>query len=123
MVMAIEGTFACTFDVTDRLQEGIRIVGRPSYPFTDGRPRLLGYAPGYVMRECPIELTVAGETRIFTRGRATLGPCEIFMRHGSLLGVPGTDECVSIERKGACPETAANTSAQLLETEGLRMER
>jgi hypothetical protein len=41
------------------------------------------------------------------------------------VGIPGTDECVSIERLGICPSTAAHNSAQLMEaeTDATRLER
>lgn len=78
--------------------------------------------PEYHLPDHPIEVSIAGETRILHRGR-TIGPYEIFVRHGFLLGMPGTDACASIERRGVCPETAAHTSAQLLEEERLKIER
>jgi hypothetical protein len=231
MVMAQEGTFAYTFNVTDRIESGVRMVGLASPPVTDGHTRLVGYAPvlevteyqrepwqlyaritlnasdrrnatvrsatfsvdrglvrvlrpgdrlhisrtscagiglsiirdGYLvaaagaitdvplgadvsahhpgdliaraemifrardaeyeMREYPIELTIGGVTRILHGGRPTMGPYEVFMRHGFLRGIPGTDESVSIERRRVCPDTAAHTSAQLLEDVRLQMEQ
>lgn len=231
MVMSLAGTFAYTFNVTDRIESGVRIAGRSSDPVTDGQTRLVGYAPvleaaeyqrepwqlyaritlsaserrhatvgwatfsverglvrvlrrgdqlhisrtscagiglsiirdGYLvaaagaitdvplgadvsarhpgdlvaraeaifrtrdaeydMSEHPIELTIAGVTRILHGGRPTMGPYEVFVRHGFLPGVPGTDESVSIERRRVCPDTAAHTSAQLLENVPLQMER
>jgi len=79
--------------------------------------------PQYRTRESPIELSVAGVTRILHGGRPTLGPYEVFVRHGFLRGIPGTDESLSIERRGVCPDTAAHTTAQLLDEEGLRLSR
>lgn len=76
--------------------------------------------PQYRMGEYPIELSVEGETRIVHRGRPRLGPYDIFVIHGFIIGIPGTDERVSIERTGVCPDTAAHTTVQLFETE--RME-
>jgi hypothetical protein len=46
-----------------------------------------------------IELSVGGVTRILHGGRPTLGPYEVFVRHGFLRGMPGTDESLSIERQ------------------------
>ena len=46
-----------------------------------------------------------------------MGDYEIFVRHGFLWGDPGTDESVSIELRRVCPDTAAHTTAQLLEQE------
>lgn len=36
-------------------------------------------------------------------------------------GMPGRDESLSIERRGVCPDTAAHTTAQLLEAEGVEL--
>jgi hypothetical protein len=76
--------------------------------------------PQYRSHEHPIEVSIGGETRIVHRG-ARIDPYELFIRHGFLPGMPGTDVCASIERRGVCPDTAAVTSAQLLEAEGLQM--
>ena len=72
----------------------------------------------YQLHDQPIELTIQGETRILHLGRPQMGPYEVFMRHGFLRGIPGTDECISIERRGVCPDTAAHTTAQLLSEGG-----
>jgi len=74
---------------------------------------------GYRMREYPIELSLAGETHITDGGRPTIGPYDVFIRHGFLRGMPGIDVCLSIERNGVCSDTAAHTSAQLLDEEGI----
>ena len=79
--------------------------------------------PDYTCRSYPVEMSVAGETRIIESGRRRMGPYEIFVRHGSTRGRPGSDECVAVERIGKCPETAAHTSAQLLDDEGIEIER
>ena len=73
--------------------------------------------PEYEMREHPIELSIAGETRILHGYRSRIGPYDVLVRHGFFPGIPGTNECVSIERCGVCPDTAAHTSAQLLDEE------
>ena len=75
----------------------------------------------YHVRESPIELWVDGVTSIMHAGRPRIGPYDILIRHGFVAGTPGTDECVSIERCGVCPDTAAHTSAQLLEEHGLEI--
>jgi hypothetical protein len=75
----------------------------------------------YCMAEEPLELTIAGETRILTLGRPQMGPFDVFVRHGFLEGIPGTNESASIERRGVCPDTAAHTSAELIEREGLEI--
>lgn len=77
--------------------------------------------PEYDLRDYPIEISIAGKNRILHGGRPTIGPYEIFVRHGFVSGIPGTAESASIERRGVCPDTAAHTSAQLLEEEALQM--
>jgi hypothetical protein len=75
--------------------------------------------PSYNLRDRPIEVSVAGETRILHCGRPRMGTYDVLVRHGFLWGIPGTDACASIERRGVCPDTAAHTSAQLLEEGGI----
>jgi hypothetical protein len=65
--------------------------------------------PEYRMKYRPIELTVAGHTRILEWGRPTMGSYDVFIRRTGTL-----DPWVSIERTGVCPETAAHSSAELL---------
>jgi hypothetical protein len=79
--------------------------------------------PRYQRRDSPVELSVEGVTRIVYAGRRRMGPYDIHIRHGFLDGTPGTNECLSIERCGVCPDTAAHTSAQLLEEDGLQIIR
>ena len=69
--------------------------------------------PNYRMIERPVQITIGGETRIMRWGRPKMGPFEVFV-------VPsGRDKYprVSLERIGVCPETAAHTSAELLDRE------
>ena len=77
------------------------------------------------MRNYPVELRVGDVLHILHEGRPTMGDYEILVRHGRIWGMPGTDECVSIERLKICPSTAAHNSAQLMEAEedGTRLER
>jgi len=94
-------------------------VGLPLDLIRQAESIFQGRDASYYMRECPIEIGLAGETRITDGGRPTIGPYDVFIRHGFLRGMPGTDVCASIERKGVCSDTAAHTSAQLLDEEGL----
>jgi hypothetical protein len=77
------------------------------------------------MRNYPVELRVGDVTRILHEGRPTIGDYAVLVRNGRLWGIPGTDECVSIERRKICPSTAAHNSAQLMkeETDATRLER
>jgi hypothetical protein len=77
--------------------------------------------PSYEMSELPVQFALGSEFKILQRGRgARLGPYEIHVLRGFRLGLPGSNECVSIERRGVSPDTAAQTSAELLEREGLQ---
>ena len=77
----------------------------------------------YHLFDRPLELAVAGATRILHSGRPQMGPYEVYVRHGFILGLPGIDESASIEQRAVCPDTAAHTTAQLLEEENLEMHR
>jgi len=67
------------------------------------------------MRNYPVELRVGDVVCILHEGRPTFGDYEILVRHGHIWGLPGTDECLSIEWLKVCPSTAAHNSAQLME--------
>ena len=73
--------------------------------------------PEYDMPNYPVELRVGDVLRILHEGRPTINDYEVLVRHGPHWGMPGTDECVSIERRKICPSTAAHNSAQLMEEE------
>jgi hypothetical protein len=75
----------------------------------------------YSMSDCPVEISIDGETRILHQGRPRMGDYDVIVRHGFLPGLAGTDFSVSIERRGTCPHTAAHTTAQLFEEEGLQL--
>ena len=77
--------------------------------------------PQYELSDYPVELTIAGETRILHRGRPRMGPYDVLVEHGFLPGMPGDDMRASIERRGVCPDTAAHTTAQLFEEQGLQL--
>ena len=63
----------------------------------------------------PVEVCLNGERLVLLWGRPSMGPYDVFVR-GSR---DGEWPCVSIERRGQCPETAAHTSAQLFDQEGV----
>ena len=71
--------------------------------------------PGFDFPERPLEISVDRSLVVIYRGRRTIGPFEVFVEHGFLHGIPGTDVCAAIYRKGSCPDEAANASAMLLE--------
>ena len=65
--------------------------------------------------ELPIEVQVGSEKRVLYRGRPRMAGYDVFVEHGFYPGTPGTDECAALSLNGGCPETAAISSAQLLE--------
>jgi hypothetical protein len=71
--------------------------------------------PEFRFRELPIEIGVGRQSRVLYTGWIQLEDYEVYLEHGFYWGLPGTDECVAISRKGACSVTAANASAQLLD--------
>jgi hypothetical protein len=81
--------------------------------------------PEHDMRNYPVEIRVGGITRILHEGRPTIGDYEILVCHGHIWGIPGTDECVSLERRKSCRSTAAHNSAPLMdkETDDTRLDR
>jgi len=74
--------------------------------------------PDFELPECPLEVSGDRTLSVIYRGRRTLGPYELFVEHGFLKGLPGTDVCAAIWRKGSCPGEAATASAMLLEGQG-----
>jgi hypothetical protein len=69
--------------------------------------------PDYQPPDMPIEIQFEGQRHLVYRGTRDLGPYRIYMIHGFLSGMPGTDECLAISRSGFS-ETATNSTAQLL---------
>jgi len=78
---------------------------------------------GFHLSEYPVEIRVSGDHRIMYRGRIGLGSFEVWILHGFCVGMPGTDECLSVVRKDACPVVDANTSARFLDSDHLEMAR
>ena len=73
--------------------------------------------------EYPVEIRVSGSGRIMYRGRVNLGSFEVWVLHGLThhMDRPGSDECVSVVRKGACPVVDANSSAIFLDSDALEV--
>lgn len=64
----------------------------------------------------PVEVRLGGHRSVMYWGRPTISGYDVFVRAGR-----GGWPCVSIERAGACPDTAAHTSAQLFDDLGLEI--
>jgi hypothetical protein len=78
--------------------------------------------PQYQLLRCPVELRIGNLTRIIDSGRPTIGCYEILVQHGFIIGIPGIDACVSIERTGDGPDTGAHRSGELIsQREGVRL--
>ena len=66
----------------------------------------------------PVAVSVVGEpSRACWRGRPTVGRYDVLVDRGLHLGEPR----VSMELSKICPETAAHTSAQLMDTDGYQV--
>jgi hypothetical protein len=76
--------------------------------------------PGFRFAEYPVGIRVSGRERIMYRGRIELGSFDVWVLHGHYFGIPGSNECVSVVRKGTCPVVDANASALFLDSGTLR---
>jgi hypothetical protein len=70
--------------------------------------------PDFAFPERPIEVSVSGARSILNGGRRTVEDYQVFVVHGFLDGIPGTDECGTIYHPGQCPDVAAQASAMLM---------
>jgi hypothetical protein len=72
----------------------------------------------FAFAESPVEIVVDGRSTIAFRGRRQIGDFTVFIVHGHLHGLPGTDPCVAVCRSGASSVDAASASALLLDDPG-----
>lgn len=80
--------------------------------------------PDFEVQTAPIEVSVNDLHAVLEGGERTLGPYVVFVVHGFIRGIPGTDPCAAICRKGGCPIQAASASAMLLgDEDALSMSR
>jgi hypothetical protein len=75
--------------------------------------------PDFELPEHPVEIQADDACAVFYRGQRTLARYAVYLDQPVTDGVPGTDECAAICRKGSCPVEAANASALLLAAGGL----
>ena len=73
--------------------------------------------------EYPIEIRAEGESRTGYRGTWKHGSFEVHVLHGHHNGMPGTNECLSVVRAGACSFVDANSSALFLDTDAFNIVR
>jgi len=66
-------------------------------------------------REVPLEIVAEGRRHFFCKANVEIGPYRVFMVHGFLPGIPGSEACAAISRIGACSDAAANSTAHLLD--------
>ena len=71
--------------------------------------------PDFEFPERPLEVSVSSSRSILHGGRRTIQDYQVFVAHGFLDGIPGTDECGAIYRQGHCPDVAAHASAMLMD--------
>lgn len=62
----------------------------------------------------PIEICIGDRPTILYGGHLQMGGYHVWVEHGFLLGMPGTEESVSITLGEACDWVAGSASAQLL---------
>jgi len=62
----------------------------------------------------PIEICIGDHSRILFRGHLRTEGYHVWVEHGFITGMPGTDESVSITLDEACDWVAGSASAQLL---------
>jgi hypothetical protein len=70
--------------------------------------------PDFQFCDIPVEVTIAGETRLLFGGLCRLGEYEVFVIRPYSRGIPGTSECVGLSHVKLCETYAANASAELL---------
>lgn len=69
--------------------------------------------PAFEFPVLPLEVIVDSRMILYG-GQQTIGDYRVFVVHGYLRGVPGTDACAAIYHHGKCPDTAAHASAMLM---------
>ena len=62
--------------------------------------------------EHPTDITAGGVRLIWWTGRPSMGPYDVLLQSG----IRDAEACLSIERKGRCPQTVAHETAELLQT-------
>lgn len=70
--------------------------------------------PEFEFLDQPIEICVGDHSKILFRRHLEMGGYHVWVEHGFLPGMPGTEESVSITLDGACNWVAGSASAQLL---------
>jgi len=70
--------------------------------------------PQFEFPQQPVEICIGGRSKILFRGHLEMGGYHVWVEHGFLSNMPGTEECVSITLDGSCNWVAGSASAQLL---------
>lgn len=70
--------------------------------------------PEFELPHHPIEICIGDRPTILYGGHLQMGGYHVWVEHGFLLGMPGTEESVSITLGEACDWVAGSASAQLL---------
>lgn len=87
-----------------------RLIEKASAVFTQSDPE-------FEFREMPIEFVQKKQHRILFDGSCQLGQYSVFMWHGFLTGMPGTNESAAICEASRQVPAFASLSAQLLEAD------
>lgn len=70
--------------------------------------------PEFELPHHPIEICIGDRPKILYRGHLQMRGYHVWVEHGFLPGVPGTEESVSITLGKECDWVAGSASAQLL---------
>ncbi len=79
--------------------------------------------PRFELSDYPIEVRAGNERHILLGGRRKVSKFDLWVLHGHLVGIPGTNECVSVVRTDMCPAVGANSSALFLDTDRFHIVR
>jgi hypothetical protein len=93
-----------------------RLVEKASAVFAEADPK-------FEFREMPIEFVEKKQRRILFHGSCQLGQYAVFMWHGFLPGMPGTNESAAICEASRQVPAFASLSAQLLESDPAEITR
>ena len=77
---------------------------------------------GVCFPEWPVEIRVGDSTKVIFYGGRNLGQYQFWVLKPFIVGIPGIQECASIERLSVCPEGAAYRSAELMAREDRQRE-
>jgi hypothetical protein len=116
MSLIRDGRLVFAIGAVDAVPHGNMVsVGHPDEAINEALRVFRRIDPEFMFREVPLELRIGSTRRILYRGRPRIGDYNVFIEHGAIWGIPGTDACAAIALTPGCPEVGAIASALLLE--------